>query len=363
MNRAALNFLPISLIFVANPLKADTVTLAGRPAFENVQVLDCRGGKIAFRGVSGEVLRKSLAEVQQIETESTPDLNTAERLRAGGELREAIHAYARVAEKDRWVKAVALRRTIACANAIPDPDVATRALLAILEADNELEPGLARLRFAPPGSDANAAALKRIRGANLRGNDALIVLQLELTILEDPDGVAGAFRAPVGADGASDHEGAAVDDRMFGRSKMRFGGHLLAHDSLLRVALLGLVDEGKFAAARRRYAAARPFVPVEAAVAWNLLDARLLIGEGKAAQAADRLVSLRSAANDAESGAEAVYDLGLAQERLGQYGLAADLYRELAARETAPAEWRTRARAAADRLEKPERTEEPATRP
>ncbi|GMU81894.1 MAG: hypothetical protein AMXMBFR47_17650 [Planctomycetota bacterium] len=355
MNRAAMNRLWISAIFLAIPLQADTVKLTGRPAFENVRILDFRAGRLQFRGVSGEVLRKPLSEIEWLAADAAPELSEGERLRARREPAAALDRYRVCARKSDWTGAVALRRQIDCAGSVGKTDVAVDGLFRLLELEPEFEPHLARIGLGEVGSAANGAALKRLRTSNLRGNDRLIGLRLELTILESPDTVGSDFRAPAGADSAGDGAGNG-DDRLFARSRVRLGGQYLPCDGHLRTALRALAESGKAGDARVRYEAARPFVAADCAAGWNLLDARLLIDEGRAAEAADRLVTLRTAGGDAEIEAEIAYSLGLAHERLGQTVLAAELYRELAAREQTPETWKRRALTALERAA-------PATRP
>ncbi|MFN0137805.1 MAG: hypothetical protein ACKVS9_17005, partial [Phycisphaerae bacterium] len=55
-------FLLISTL-LATIASADTVTLADKPPFERVTVTDFANGRLAFRGLSGETIRRPIEAV------------------------------------------------------------------------------------------------------------------------------------------------------------------------------------------------------------------------------------------------------------------------------------------------------------
>ncbi|MFQ5805705.1 MAG: tol-pal system YbgF family protein [Phycisphaerae bacterium] len=84
---------------------ADAVVLKGRPPFRNVRIIDFKHGRLVFRGVSKEVLRKPLNEVARFKIDRSPILTGAEAL-AQTNAQESPAAYRRALTKaaDPWLR-------------------------------------------------------------------------------------------------------------------------------------------------------------------------------------------------------------------------------------------------------------------
>ena len=76
--------LGLLLMAGVHPVPGDTVKLNDRPAFRNVSISDFRDNLLVFRGVSGEYLKKPLAEVEWLAIDGRPHLTAAERAAATG---------------------------------------------------------------------------------------------------------------------------------------------------------------------------------------------------------------------------------------------------------------------------------------
>ena len=69
---------------------SDEVTVAGLP-YPGVEIVDVKGGQIAFRMPAGNVISKPLAEVAALKVSDAPALNQAEELMQQGKAKEAVN--------------------------------------------------------------------------------------------------------------------------------------------------------------------------------------------------------------------------------------------------------------------------------
>ncbi len=342
----------------ATAVHADAVKLVGRPVFRNVLISDYRDGRIIFRGVSGEYLRKPLGEVEWLECSVCPPLTVAEHAAADGHWDSAATAYQEVARYGcaPWADRLARVRLLAACDLAGRFDAAVLVFSELLR-DYPLEtPALPR-RPGPPGSETNRRAITALNTAlsesGPRPTDAALHrLLLELLLYEEADEVPFV---PEGSDAAAVRPTSQPTRRtpLLGlpvaappRPVVRVR---LSGDSWLIDAAVRALDAGDFERSQRLIERTLPFVAPAERGPWRLVLARARIAAGEFVEAANDLLPLTETAA-ADLAAAAVYHLAVAHEGLGRPDVARRLYRELLASPDTPRQVRTDAAQALDRL-------------
>lgn len=371
--------------------RGDAVKLRSKPAFRNVTVTSFHDGRLVFRGVSRQLLRKSLAEIEWVVLEHAPAFSEAENAAFEGRWDHAIAAYERALPeaKRAWLRyVVQLRMLEACdrggrfARAVSVyADLVTR------------KPNAARVvaprRPAPPGSDENAKARQTLRAALRRAPtrvvaDRLRQLLFELALYDEVADLTAELRtttAPPATTRPTEPSGIAASPALQPRQR-RIGMLLLEAEPIPEPAPAH--GESR-AAALRASAAARPDLtsirlPVDTFVLAAARDAfraanytraarllqrsldyvepsrrppiRLLLGRsrielGEHAEAASELMRLTD--QPGTLAAEALYYVGVAHERMARPDVAVKVYGELLARDDLPPLLKARVRMALER--------------
>lgn len=343
---------------------ADTVQLIGKPPFCNVSIMDFRGERLVFRGVSGQVLRKPLAQVEWFTIDGQSDLNAAEQAVAAGDWSAALPHYEQaLAQADPpWLRALIRLRLLAATGRTDRYDHAIAAYIGLL-ADGP--PPTPPPIPAEPGSDANRRARATIEAA-LRARQpapvtaALRTLLLELLLCDEADALPPDLlpptRHPPQSAGTQPTRPrtlgilppAATEP---GPAPPAEPPPRLGSESVVLRAAQAAFDAGDAPRAVRLIERALPYVPRGADGLWQLLRGRGLVAQGQAAEAVSGLLGLAEHDPDPLVRARAVYYAGTALERLGRADAARDVYAELLRRPDVPDDVRGLARAALARLE------------
>lgn len=184
----------IPIITATLPVFADTVVLTGRPPFEGVTVLDFRQDHLVFRGVSDQILRKPLTEIDSIELDDHTIFTAAETAAARGDWSVALENYdaALRSGPTGWRGDLFRARTIRAADHAGRFDRAVELFIE-LAANRPSVGGSYIPQFpGPPRSDVNArarAVLERaLRGpSRLPGANRLQQLWTEAVLWDDED--------------------------------------------------------------------------------------------------------------------------------------------------------------------------------
>lgn len=366
MRRPVLHLALGVLLTLSVPARPDTVKLTARPAFDNVIVSDFSRGRLVFRGISGQILRKPLAQIEFVRIPGHPDLFDAELAAVAGNWPLALERYAaaRATDPPAWLRRYILAREVRAADAAGAFDRAIEAYLALGVA-GAAEAGVSPpARPGPPGSPANQRALALLQDA---GSDpAIRTLLLQLLILEnvtidrrqwppiqpaEPATTAPAEpqRRPPSADRPVGLLPPLTPASAPAPAATSAPVRIPADSFLLSVA----AEWAEHAPARgqRLVEAALPYVPLQERAPWRIVLARCRLATDGADVAASDLLALAASESDPAVAAAALYYAGLAHERLGRNDVARTLYAEAAERPAAPAELREQARAAMQRLE------------
>jgi len=334
------------------------VKLRGKPAFEHVIVLDYRADELVFRGVSREVLRKSLAEIEWFTLDDQPALSAAERAAAAGRWATALAGYesALVQVPDAWLRTLVQLRLLDAAKHAGRFELAVRLYVELLQTKPLVVRGRAPTRPGPWGSAVNALARREIEGALERdvlpaARAALRSLLLELLIYED------VRELPAALTGMPPEARAAATSRPVrsilpdeAEEQTQEPAALIVAPSLLREVSQEALEHGDGRRAEAWLERGRPFVSADLADAWDLQLGQARLERGRYAAAADGLMALSEATADRALAATALYYVGVAHQRMGRVDVARRLYRELLTREETPTEIAQRAREVLQRL-------------
>ena len=349
----------------------DTVKLAGRPPFQNVALTDFRGGRVVFRGVSGEYILKPLGEVEWLSLTGRSDINAGEEASATADWARAVTGYEQALGRANppWLASLIRTRLLCAADRAGQFDRAVTVLVELVTAG--AAPPAASIPRHPglSGSEMNRRALAVLEEAlpgvaSPADAQVLRVLLLELALYEDVD-VPAALRpeaaaasqpvatsrpstAPAGPLGILPAEDARPSATSRPSAAVR-----LRDDSFLLDAIAAALNRGDHAWADGRLERALPFVEPTACYPWRLLLGRCQIEGGRFATAAAGLMDLAAHDPDPARRAWALYYVGLAHERMDRFDVARDLYQELAERADAPNDVRTSAQGGLRRLSPP----------
>ena len=366
-----------AILLATQPARADTVILHGKQPFRNVEVCGFEDGKLEFRGVSRETLRKPLEQVARIQLTAKPMLSNAEHLLTR-DAAAACTAYELVlADCDQaWLSDFVRGRLVGTYDKTGRFSDAVEAYVGVVRRHPRLAEPLAPANVAPRGSNANLLSIKSLRSfwhdsAAADRPEAVRRLYLELLIIEDVSPVP-ADLCPAETDAepvTGDVPPAQTEDLpplLFGDS----GPHdqdrprdrsatqpsrkapVLAGDSIALKTARKLLAQGKYAAAGRIIERLRPYLDPEAGRAATILLARCRIEAGEPAAAADDLLKLAESADSRSLAAEALYYVAFAHERLDRVDVALDIYSQLLDREDLRAEVRENVRRRLENLER-----------
>ena len=331
------------LLWTTAASDADTVVLTGKPPFRNVQIVDFKHGRLHFRGVSKEVLRKPLREVSWFEIDRCPALSDAETL-ADTDAHAAIAAYERALGKagESWLQALTRVRLLGAYDRAGRFDDAVALYIQLAREQPELADQCPPRHPAPRGSERNRKAREQLLDAirhtpSRPGPVALRTLTLELLLFDEVDPLPPEFAPPASQPASSP---ATQPDTppplLFGDEERRASRTLrLPAESFVLSAVRQALAEADAARAARLLERSLPYAAESDAPVWRLLLGRCLIELGQHARAADELLALAETA-DRPLAAEALYYVGVAHERMGRVEVAAETYRELLQQDDLP---------------------------
>lgn len=370
-------------VFLFSPFAAhaDTVVLTGKPPFQRVRVTGFDRGRIAFRGLSGETIRRPITTVDRIELDDCPALNDAERAADDKNWDGAKAAYERAASEARepWLRDLARARLLdslqrggrfvdACrtfvrmqhdghAAAIEPPRLPATASAS----DVEMALQVVSDALSEPGLSGGSQAV--LRGLSL---ELIVASAAAIPDRWTPFAPTSAPAAPATAE-SNDTDSDEPPPLMFTGAQptptsgptvdivqLRPGTPVLDFLSADLDRSTTGSSRGAVAVDPQKRADSLEksllfFADVDRPRA-SLLLGRALIDAEQPAEAASRLLALATATNDRDLSASAMYYVGLAHERLDRPEVAADVYRELLAREDLPTDIRKRASERAARL-------------
>ena len=342
------------LVAAAYPVCGDVVKLFDKPAFEDVQVSGFRDGRLLFRGVSGQVLRKPYEHVEWIELADRPRLSDAESHRATDRGR-AVNMYERALRESDSDGLRDFIRMRLCQSA-DEAGLFDRSVGLYLDMLRE-RIAIGPLRPTHPGragSTRNAAALDLLQQA-LRDRSLfdewprLQRMRLDLLLI---DGRALATESADG-DAAAASRTATQRRRMFARrSSSDAGSAQVMSDSLVfnvaRRALDAGADARPTADLLRR---AMPNCDAEARQIANYLLVRADANPNQPLTTAEALRGLAANIENAALAAEVWYHAGFSYARGGRSDLARDIWAAAVSRDDIPEDWRRTLNAALTDLE------------
>lgn len=352
---------------------ADTVKLFGKPEFRDVQILGFEDGRLAFRGLSRQVLRKPLSQVEWLAIDAYPAVAQAENP-PDGDAVTAVAAYeqAIAAADEPWLERLLRVRQVQALDRAGRFDEAVALYLRLLGDRIAGVDAVRPRRPGSPGDPANQRARELIETALDYGRyrahaSDLQRLRLEILLWDGVDPLPAPFAAQTGepggrlagrgggawgpdaagADGIATGETAGaigrnppdgnepaaepLPPRMFGDIAPETDNRTrLGADSFVLSGARDMIAAGRIEPARRLLERARVFAAHEARLAWKLPLERCRIECGDAAGAAERLARMADSpeATSAER-AEALYYVGLAHERQHRSQAAAGAWRRL----------------------------------
>lgn len=320
-------------------LRADTVKLVGKPEFRNVTIKDFKHGKLIFRGVSRQLLRKPLAQIAWIAIDKAPALSAAERHAAAGQWSQAVQRYDQAlrASEERWTLGlIRIRLLVACDRAGQFAR-AVRLYVELVTGEGTSMASCAPRHVAPTGSPVNLTARRHIERAldssrSVAETTLLRTLLLEVMIADDTADFDNVF-PPRPAVGTLASAALRLPESSFVASAASAALAANRPERAVRILERGLahVEEAR-----------RP--------AWRLLLGRGRLAAGDPVGAAAEFMLVEAARPDPALAAEAVYYSAVAHERMDRVDVAIELYQELIGRENTPAEWKHKAGLSIKRL-------------
>jgi tetratricopeptide (TPR) repeat protein len=335
---------------------ADTVKLRDKAAFRNVSVVGFEDGRLEFRGVSRQILRKPIESVEWFTIDAVPAVEAAERPVEGAPTSVEAYQLAIEQAKTDWLRKLLRIRMVAAMDRTGQFDDAVAQYLKLL-ADRVDTSQLARPRRPlPAGDPANQRALNLVESALEYGRyrafaTELRTLQLEVLLCDEAPDLPEPFKSgPVST--ATSEPTAGAPAPMFGDVpiKMKQAPTLRA-DSPVFNAVASHLDAGRFDRAAAMLQRARPFAASEAVDLWRIQNARCEIAQGQPAKAAATLVKIAESKHGSSAlAAEALYYVGFAHEGMARADVARSVYGELLARDDLPKQVRELAQTGMDRV-------------
>jgi thioredoxin-like negative regulator of GroEL len=366
-----------ALLPITRATLADTVVLEGKPPFRKVQVINFRHGRLHFRGLSKEILRKPLDEIARFKIDAFPMLSNAEALiRTDAEA--SISAYQQALEQaDKpWLRDLIRARLIEACDRAGRFDQAVALFIELLREKPALATNLAPRHPGDPGSPINTKARRQLSNARESMQARVMVeplqtLSLELLLFDDVDPLPPEF-APPASQPTADFSGeaspatqpSAEPPLLFGpveqhapaaavpddRGLIEAAPPRLPPDSFVLSGARQAFERGNPRRAARLLERALPYLADHQSDNWRLLLGRCRIELGQLARAADELLALAESTLDHSLAANALYYVGVAHERMDRADVAAAIYRELLQRGDLPAELRQPAQRSLNRL-------------
>lgn len=363
MNQAVLRF-TCGLLLLAHPgdAWADTVKLKGKPAFRNVHITSFQNGRLEFKGVSRQHLRKPLAQIEWVEADRVAALGRAERARAAEQWAAAIQPYRQALDEVRepGLAEFVRLRLLECCDRGGFFDEAVALYVELVRHNATLASEHTPRHPGRPGSAVNRAARRQLEATLALTRSATAAsrwrnLLLEIALYEEaqdwPVALAEAGKLaddPAGPTPAS--QPAKIPPSSAPTPPYAITPLRLPADSFVLTAAREALATGDTPRALRLLERSLPYVDPAESGPWRLLLGRCRIELGRYARAAADLVQLTETDPDPAQAAQALYYVGLAHERMGRPEVAARLYRELLARENLPAEVRTKTQAGLRRV-------------
>jgi hypothetical protein len=324
----------LSLILAAPPAGADSVKLRGRQVFENVRIETIEAGRLVFRGVSGETLRKPLASVEWLECTQVPKLSEAEAALAENRPSEACAKLKELAaaREPEWLARWAAVRLIVSLDAAGRLD---EALAVYLSSRRLGDYATLPSRCGFPGSPENRAALRRLDALRrIEGPDAgeLRRLRLELHLIEDTPSLPRDLQS----DSANEAAASAPDAQpplLFGASSPPSEVQpQLTDKSMVLSVSARLLESGAAEKAVRMVQRGLPYAEPAARAAWRIELGRGLLAAGGYPAALKEFLDVAHADCEPGLAAEALWGAGQAHERGGRADLARDIFSQLSTR-------------------------------
>ncbi len=351
----------------AAPACADTVVLSGKPPFHNVRIVGFRRGKLVFRGVCRETLRKPLGQVASFRIDGQPMLSNAEAL-VERDPAAAVTAYELALEQTRrgWLADLTSARLAVALDRAGRFARAARLWIDLLVAHPDWAAALVPRHPGPPGCLENTQVRRQLAAvyATHLSPDIrrpLATLWLELTLYDGlepgPAGAGARSRGTARTDSVASRP-AGEPPPLFGAVRRKrpgatpaadlrreAAGLRLPADTFVLQAVREALDGGRTGRADAILSRALAHVAPAERGPWLLLQQRCRIEAGRCAQAADALLALSERTPDPALAAEALYYVGVAHERMDRADVAADIYRELLERSDLPPRLRKRVQA------------------
>ena len=352
------------------PSSADTVELIGKPPFRKVDIYNFRDGRLNFRGVSKELLRKPLSEVARIEIDRCPILNEAEQLAATAPA-EAIDTYLRAFDEvdQSWlrdfirVRLLILRdRTGMFAEAVQDYALLLETMPKYLHDYEPRHPGR-------PGCETNRRAreflLKTLSTKSQRAAAPVLRrLVLDLMLYDEFEPLPPGFSPTVSPTAPLASQPAEEPPLLFGPTesekqpaRRHFGDNLaryypivLGDDSLVFAGIRQALEADDEPRARRLLERVQPYLENNESDTWRLLNLRGRILAGQYGPTAAGLLALSEKTHDPAIAGEALYYFGWVHEKMSRADVARKIYGELLEREDLPAHIHLLARSGLNRI-------------
>lgn len=311
---------------LASAVRADTVKLHAKPAFQNVQVTDFRRGRLIFRGVSRQYLRKPLEQIEWVAIDGLTSLSLAEQRIALGRWNEAIGHYetALGSAPQPWQRKFILIRLIAACDRAGEFARAVGHYIKLVQARPAVAAKYGPRHPPTTRSGENADARRKIElaietGRSTTAREVLRTFLLELMIHERDPRVVELFPPPRP------------------NALIRILPATLPETSFLLETAGRSLESGEHARVVAVMEQALPYVRDEKAGPWRLLLARGRVAGGEVKAALPDLISLAERHPDRALAAEALYYLGWAYEKSQRAEAAIGAYREVLHREKASA--------------------------
>lgn len=352
MARPALLYLAIALLPLLAIARADEVKLFGKPLFRNVVVTAFEDGRLVFRGISGESIRKPLPQIEWVRSEAAPTLSAAETALQAGNGPAAVDKLRAARQSPiAWERELAELRLIQALDQTGDFVAAVRQFIQVARDKPLVAETLYPKNFGAFQSAENRLALRELldaRSAKPTGpTDAVLArLQLQISLIEDIDPLPHDLQPK-----PSGPARPATGRRLFGDaapSPSAQGVTLGADAALFRVARAA-ARAGELVRAARLYERGLEFVdPADPGIE-ALRREQVAAAQQPPRQPANAGTN-SAPPGDALLAARALYDVALAHERLNRPAHARAIYRGLAERDDLPPDLRALAFAGLARL-------------
>lgn len=328
-------------------VSADTIRMRNKPPFRNVEVTDFRSGLLSFRGVSRELIRIPVAQVERVEIPSLKVLSEAENAVAEGNWPAAIAGYRRTIEDPgpAWVRPFANARLVDTFDRSGAFDDAVRQYCEIFRTLGPASLPAPPHRPGPVGSIVNRAAVRTLEmetGTHrTAANRRLRSLLLELALFEGLAPLPAVVLIP-------------PDEMPYADQNPETAW--ISTDSFLideALQLAGKATPNDLAAAAVLVERAFPYIAPADRPRARIVRARVQMAAERYAEAERELASVIEQAAESEIRGEALYYLGQSQSGQGQKDAARVSFQKALEEPQTPEPLREACRNALERLSKP----------